>query len=327
MKNVLVTGGAGYIGSKITTDLINKNYNVVVVDDLRTGYKKLINKRAIFYKKNIYFRNQLKKIIIKNKINIIIHCAASIDVVESETFKKKYYDNNVRNTENLLKSIDGTSVKYFIFSSTCAVYGGSNKYVTEKSKLKPENYYGKTKHLAELLIKKYSKKLKFKYVLLRYFNVAGSDIVNKIGCIRNTNSLFKNLSLSIKNKIFKINIYGNDYKTIDGTCIRDFIHLNDISKLHLLSIMKLIKSGKSNIYNCGYGKGFSVSQVIKAFEKEVKNKFKINILKRRKGDIPVLYANNSKIKKELNFKIPSNSLEKIIKSSIIWEQRYNKNET
>ena len=327
MKSILVTGGAGYIGSKIVTDLIKKKNKVVVVDNLSTGFRKLIHKKAIFYKRNIYYKDQINKIIKKNKINVVIHCAASIDVAESERNKKKYFNNNVRNTENLLKSLQGSNVKYFVFSSSCAVYGGSNSLVSEKSNLKPENYYGETKYLGEQLIKEYSKKLKFKYVLLRYFNVAGSDIINKIGCIRNTNSLFKNLSLSVKNNKFKINVFGKNYKTVDGTCIRDFIHINDISKLHLLSLQRLFKFNKSKIYNCGYGRGFSVYQVVKAFENITKKKFKINFMRRRQGDIPVLFADNTKIKKELNFKLTSNSLEKIIKSSINWEKKHNNYET
>ena len=320
MKNVLITGGAGYIGSKITNDFIKKKFNVVVVDDLSSGYKSLLNKKAKFVKQNIFYKKKLKKVIIENNIQIIVHCAASIDVSEGEKNKKKYFNNNVRNTEYLLQSLKGTKVKYLIFSSTCAVYGGSSNIVSEKSKLKPENYYGKTKYMGEELIKKYSKKYNFKYVLLRYFNVAGSDLKNKIGCIKDTNSLFKNLCLNVKKKKFEVNIYGNNYNTKDGTCIRDFIHLNDISRLHLLSLKKLIKSENSEIYNCGYGRGFTVLEVVRKFEKILKKNFKVNILSRRKGDIPVLYANNDKIKNYLNFIIPSKSLENIIRSSINWEK-------
>ena len=320
MKNILVTGGAGYIGSKITTDFINKNFNVVVIDNLSSGYKSLVNKKAKFVKQNIFYKNKLKKVIIDNDIHIVIHCAASIDVSESEKNKRKYYNNNVRNTEHLLQCLKETKVKYFIFSSTCAVYGGSSRVVSEKSKLKPDNYYGKTKYMAEKLIKKYSQKYKFKYALLRYFNVAGSDVKNKIGCINDTNSLFKNLCINVNKKKYEINIYGKNYNTKDGTCIRDFIHLNDISRLHLLSLKRLIKFRNSEIYNCGYGKGFTVYEVVKKFEKVLKKQFKINFLQRRKGDIPALYANNNKIKKYLNFKIPSKSLENIINSSIYWEK-------
>ncbi len=323
MNRVLVTGGAGYIGSKIVSDLINKGYKVFIIDNLSTGYKLLINKKAKFFNENICYKNKVKKIISNNQIDTIIHCAASIDVLEGEKNKKKYYNNNVRNTEILLKSIEGTKVKNFIFSSTCAVYGGRKKIVSETSDLQPQNFYGKTKYKSENLIKRYSKKYNFNYVLLRYFNVAGSDLKNKIGCINKTNSLFKNLSINVNKKKFEIDIYGNDYETVDGTCIRDFIHVSDISKLHLLSLKKLINTRKSEIYNCGYGKGYSVYQVVKKFEKLINHKIKINFLSRRSGDIEQLYSDNNKIKKSLNFKVPRNNLENIIKSSIEWEKIIN----
>jgi len=319
IRNVLVTGGAGYIGSKITSDLINKNYNVVIIDNLSSGFKRLINNKAIFYKKNISDRQFLKKILIKHNISVVVHCAASLDVNESEKFPKKYYQNNVYNTENLLKSLNSTSVKFLLFSSTCAVYGNTRKVVNEKSKLNPLSVYGKTKLLCENLIKKYSKKFKFKFVILRYFNVAGSDMKNGIGCLKMNNQLIKNLSLSVKNKKYKINIYGADYNTKDGTCVRDYIHLNDISKIHILSLKKLVDSNKSEIYNCGYGVGYTVEEIVKTFEKITKKKFKINYLNRRKGDIEKIFSNIKKIEKKLNFRASKNSLLKIIKSSIEWE--------
>ena len=322
MKKILVTGGAGYIGSKIVTDLINKNLEVFVIDNLSTGFKYLINKKAKFYNCDIADKVRIKKIITKCNIDSVIHCAASTNVKESETNSRKYLINNVKKTEIFLNSIKQTSVKNIIYSSTCAVYGKVKKKVNEKSKLKPENYYGKTKVLAEKLVIQYSKKNRLNYAILRFFNVGGSDIKNKIGCVKNNNQLLKNFSEEIKKKTYKIKIFGNNYNTPDGTCIRDFIHISDLSKIHLLILKKISKKNKSYILNCGYGKGYSILSIIKIFEKIIKKKLKIDLQPKRQGDIPFMVADNSKLKKILQFK-KSYDMYSIINSSLKWELNIN----
>ena len=322
MKKILITGGAGYIGSKIVTDFINKNYKVYVIDNLSTGFKYLINKKAKFYKCDIANQIKIKKIITKFKIDSVIHCAASTNVKESEMKPKKYLLNNVNKTELFLNSLRDTSVKNIIYSSTCAVYGKIKIKVNERSKLKPDNYYGKTKVLAEKLVVKFSKKYNLNYALLRFFNVGGSDLKNKIGCVKNNNQLLKNFSEEIKRKTYKIKIFGNNYNTPDGTCVRDFIHINDLSRIHFLILKKISKNNKSYILNCGYGKGYSILNIINIFEKIIKKKLNVNNLPRRKGDIPYMVADNSKLKNILKFKQKYN-IKDIISSSLSWELNIN----
>ena len=245
MKKVLVTGGAGYIGSKIVSDLIKKKYKAYIIDNLSTGHKKLINKEAIFYEINCGNKSKLDQILKKDEIKSIVHCAASLDIAESEKKPKKYYNNNVINTKKLLDVCAKNKVKNFIFSSTCSVYGETNKKVTEKTKTIPKSVYGKTKLECEKLIKFYSKKNKFNFGILRYFNVAGSDIKNKLGCFNSNNQLIKNLSHNIAIKNYKISVYGNNYNTKDGTCIRDYIHISDLSKIHLKLLNLISKKNKS----------------------------------------------------------------------------------
>tara|TARA_Y100000590_G_scaffold468037_1_gene649118 strand:- start:453 stop:1415 length:963 start_codon:yes stop_codon:yes gene_type:complete len=317
MNSILVTGGAGYIGSKIVLDLIKNKKKVIVIDNLSTGYKALINKKAKFYKIN-FSSNKIKSIVEKNNVDTIIHCAASTNVSESKKNKKKYFVNNVYRTKIFLNNLRKTKIKNFIYSSTCAVYGNVKKNVNENTKVNPTNYYGVTKLRAENIIKKYSKKIGYKYVILRYFNVAGSDNKNKIGIYKNNGQLIKNIAISIKKKNFSVNIFGNKYKTKDGTCIRDFIHINDISLIHLLALRKINLYRKNLLFNCGYGKGFSILKIINIFEKLKKIKIKKNIKKNRPGDIVRMVSNNSKIKKLLKFK-NRYTIQDIIKSSLIWE--------
>ena len=302
MKNVLVTGGAGYIGSHVVEKLIKKKIKTIIVDNLSTGYKSLINKKAFFYLCDIKNFKKLNKIFKKHNISSVIHLAASLSVGESEKKPKKYYLNNVFGTKNVIKCCDQNNVKNLIFSSTCAVYKDQLKIVKESSKVKPKSIYGKTKLAAEKLIKNNINKKKMNYAILRYFNVAGASESGKIGQISRGDQLFKNLSISAIKAKPKINIYGGDYRTKDGTCIRDYIHISDIAKIHLLVLKKINKLKKSIILNCGYGDGISVLEAVKEFQKITKKKFNIQIKKRRKGDMEEIIADTSKIKKILKWK-------------------------
>ena len=317
MNSIIVTGGAGYIGSKIVFDLIKNKKKVIVIDNLSTGYKRLVSRKAKFYKIN-FSSNKIRSIIEKYNVDTIIHCAASTNVTESNKNKKKYFLNNVHRTKILLNNLKKKKIKNFIYSSTFAVYGNVNKNVNEKTKVKPNNYYGITKLKAETIIKKYSKKIGYKYGILRYFNVAGSDNKNKIGIYKNNGQLIKNIAISIKKKRYSVNIFGNNYNTKDGTCIRDFIHISDISFIHLLALKKINLNRKNLLLNCGYGKGFSILKVINIFEKLTKAKLKKNIKQKRTGDIVRMVSNNYNLKKVLKFK-NRYTIEDIIKSSLIWE--------
>ena len=318
MSSILVTGGAGYIGSKIVHDLIKQNKKVVVIDNLSTGFRQLINKKSTFYK--IDFSSKLlKQIIKKNNIKTIIHCAASTNVIEANKNKKKYHLNNVLKTKKLLQNIKDQKIDNFIYSSTCAVYGNVKKRVDENTSLKPVNFYGITKLKAEKLVKKYSKVYNFKYAILRYFNVAGADNKNKIGIYKNNGQLIKNIASSLISEKKIVNIFGNKHQTKDGTCIRDFIHLSDISQIHLLALKKINISNSNLILNCGYGKDYSILNIINRFEKIYKIRFIKNFLPKRDGDIVKMTCDNKKLKKKLSFKGKFN-INDIIKSSVVWEK-------
>lgn len=318
---ILVTGGAGYIGSKICHDLLLKKHKVFIIDNLSTGYKKLIPKKAKFFFGNILNKKKIISIIKKNNINAVMHLAASLSVEESEKKPKKYYINNVIGTKKILEACKFCNIKYFIFSSTCAVYGHGKNKLKENDPVKPQSVYAKTKLKGELLIKDFAKKNNFYYAILRYFNVAGADLKNNIGCINKNNQLIKNLCLCIKNKDYKLKIYGNRYKTKDGTCIRDYIHLNDISKIHILSLKNLERLKKSFLINCGYGSGYSVKDIINRFENILKIKIKKIYCKKRLGDVALAVNDPTTMRKKLKLNFKKNFLDKIIRSAIKWELR------
>lgn len=321
VKNILITGGAGYIGSHTAEILIKNNKKVLIVDNLSTGFKKLIHKKAKFIKSDILNKNKIKKIIDKNKIDSIIHLAAVLSVGESEKNPKKYKKINVEGTKKLLEAIKDTEVKNIIFSSTCAVYKDGFTKVTEKTKLGPTSVYGKTKLQCEKLIKNFCKKNKINYGILRYFNVAGASASGNIGQINKGDQLFKNLSIEVQKKRPVFKVYGTQYNTKDGTCIRDYIHVSDISDIHYKVLLKINKYKSSTILNCGYGKGISVNDSIKEFKKYANKNLKIVRFPNRKGDMVKIIGDNSKLKKFIKWKPKFNNLSKIVKSCIIWEKK------
>ena len=324
MSNILITGGAGYIGSHIVEQLVKNKEYVIILDNLVTGYKRLINKKAKFVKVDIKNKSKITKIIKDNDITSIIHLAAYLNVNEAEKNKKKYYQNNVIGTKNLLEACKNSSVKNIIFSSSCSIYGNVKGSVKENRKPNPQGYYAYTKYKGEELIKEYSKICNYKYAILRYFNVAGASPSNKIGQIeKSQGQLIKNVAIQSLKKKPIINIYGHDYKTKDGTCIRDYIHVSDLAGIHIESIKYLLQNKKSILLNCGYGKGYSVKQVVDIFKK-IKKNVDVKYQKRRLGDIPQVYSNTKKFKKILNRKPKYNDIKKIILSAIKWEKKLTK---
>ena len=322
-NNILVTGGAGYIGSHIVEQLIKKNESVIIIDNLITGYKELINKKAKFIKVDIKNRPEVTKIIKNYNINSIIHLAAYLNVSEAEKNKKKYYKNNITGTKNLLEACKNSNVKNIIFSSSCSIYGNIKGPVSENKKPNPQGYYGYTKFKGEELIKKLSVKYKLKYGILRYFNVAGASNSGKIGEIETSHGhLIKNLAIKSLEKKPMVKIFGNNYKTKDGTCIRDYIHVSDLADIHIKGLNYLNNNNKSFILNCGYGKGYSVQQIVDIFKK-IKNGVETQYTKRRPGDIAQIYANTKKFKKVLRWRPKYNDIKLIIKSAIRWEKNLN----
>ena len=322
VKNVLITGGAGYIGSHVTEILLKKYKKVFLIDNLSTGHRKLINKRAKFFKLNIHSKKKVKNVIDKYKIDSIIHLAANLIIGEGQKKPKKYYRNNVLGTKKLLDACKNTTVKNFIFSSTAAIYKEGQHKVSEKSIIKPKSVYGKTKIKAENLIKNFAKKNKINYGILRYFNIAGSSPSGKIGLInKNSDHLFKNFSKELMKKSPKLKIYGINYKTKDGSCIRDFIHVSDIAEIHYLVLEKINKLNISNILNCGYNKGTSVLEVANEFKRQSSKKVNLIYTKRRNNDLIKIIASNKKLKRFIKWKPKFNNLGKIVKSCIIWEKK------
>ena len=320
---ILVTGGAGYIGSNVVNMLVKKKFTVIVVDNLSTGHKRLLHKKSIFLNIDLLNYRRLSMNLKKYEISSIYHFAASIKADESQKKPKKYFLNNVVATENILKIALNKKIKNFIFSSTCAVYGEPlKKSVSEMNSTIPKNNYGLTKLFAETLVKKYSKKAKFKYAILRYFNVVGADPKLQSGQIT-SDSLFKRLSESIVKKKYEIKIFGKNYNTKDGTCLRDYIDVNDLARLHLMSA-NYLKNNNSIIINCGYNKFYSVLEIVKKFEKLTKRKFKIKFAKKRTSDIEQIYSNSKLLFKTFPKWRRTISLDSSIKNSINWELKVKK---
>ena len=321
-NNILIIGGAGYIGSTVAR-VLEKKFNICILDNLVTGNKKLVKKKYSFFNFNCGDKIKLKKLIDDKNISIVIHLAASLSVEDSKKNKKYYYKNNFINTKNIIDVCNKSSnIKKIIFSSTCAVYGSPKSQLNkmnEKVLRKPISYYGYTKKLCEDYIIKKSNK---KYIILRYFNVVGSEPQNTCGLVdKKSKQLFSNLNRSILSKTRKINIYGNNYNTKDGTCVRDYIHVSDIAGIHLKAINFLNKK-KSIIINCGYNKGFSVKEIIDKYEKIFKLKFKRVIKKPREGDPANVVCDNLKLVKNFNWKPRYNNLEKMIISSYLWYKKF-----
>ena len=315
----LVTGGAGYIGSIVSNYLLDKGHHVTIIDNLSTGSRKNLPKKATFYNCDIGNVKFLNKIFIKKKFDIVFHFAAYINNEESLKFPKKYYNNNYKKGKIFFDNCIKNNINKFIYSSTAAVYGNKNKKVTENDKPKPMSAYSKSKlKLEKYLIKK---RKKIRCVILRYFNVAGSDKKLRSGFnINKGYNLILNLcAASIKKKKFIIN--GDNYKTPDGTPIRDYIHVEDLAKIHLLCADLIFKKKIFATFNCGYGNGFSVLEILKKFNLLSSNKIEHIVGKRRKSDIIISIANPNKLIKYTNWKPKYNNLTHIVRSSLHWYKK------
>jgi len=324
MVKVLITGGAGYIGSHIVKLLGERGYELLTYDNLSTG-----NKWAVLYGKlvvgDLADKEKLRRVFEEFKPDVVMHLAAYIVAPESIKEPLKYYKNNVVNTINLLEVMSEYGVNKFIFSSSAAVYGiPDNIPVSENNELKPINPYGETKVMVEKILKDLKKsKEYFRYVSLRYFNVAGADPEGKIGFAypNITNLIIRAVKTAI-GEFDKIYIYGNDHPTPDGTCIRDYIHVTDLAEAHIIALEYLLEGGESDVFNCGYGRGYSVREVIDTVKKVTKTNFTVEITGKRKGNPPVSIANNRKILSKLNWNPKYDDLEYIVKTAWEWERNF-----
>tara|TARA_B100000989_G_scaffold145077_1_gene108088 strand:- start:8056 stop:9033 length:978 start_codon:yes stop_codon:yes gene_type:complete len=320
--NILVTGGAGYIGSATSYLLINKKFKPIIIDKLLHKEESIIPKKCIFFKSNISNLYLVKKIIKKYNINSVIHFAAYKDVEESIKKPKKYYNNNYLITKKFINCCKESGVNYFIFSSSAAVYGNlsKNKKVIENSRLKPISIYGLTKKKIENHLKKISDH-NFYFFSLRYFNVLGADQNLKYGPIglkinSFSNNLFKSINLGIKFKIF-----GSNHNTFDGTPVRDFIHVDDLANIHYKALKYLLKYKQNQICNCGYGKAYSIKQVIETLLKAKEFNINYSYVKKRSGDISYMVADIKKLNRTINWKPKNSNLNKMIISEIRWKKK------
>lgn len=321
MKTILVAGGAGYIGSHTVKYLLKNNYNVVVVDNLVYGHKEAVL-TSNFEQIDLCDKVSIDKVFKKYKIDAVIHFAAYTYVGESVTNPQKYYWNNVVNTLNLLDTMVSNNVKNIVFSSTCATYGNPQYTpIDEKHPQSPINPYGKTKFMMEQIMADYETAYGLKYVALRYFNAAGCDAHGELGESHYPETHLIPLVLkAIKGEIPKINVFGTDYDTPDGTCIRDYIHVEDLADAHMLAVEKLFKDGKSDCINLGTGIGTSVKEIITAAETVTGKKVPLEYGPRRAGDPAKLYAANEKSKDILNWNPKYTDVKEIIKTAWNWEQ-------
>lgn len=322
---ILVVGGAGYIGSHCVLELIRADYDVLVVDNLSEGHMGAVMSDN-FHHADLANINEVREIFKKyKKIDSVIHFAASCYVGESGTDPQKYYYNNVVSTLNLLKGMKEAGVNKIVFSSTCATYGDPlYTPIDEQHSQNPINVYGRTKLMIEQILKDYDQAYGLKYMALRYFNASGADREGKIGESHNPETHLIPLVLQVAlGQRESIKIFGDDYPTPDGTCIRDYIHVSDLAEAHKLALEKLMEGADSDYINLGVGKGYSVRQIIESVEKITKKPIKTEMAERRIGDPPELVAKNEKALTKLGWKPKYDEIDKIIQTAWDWEQNRN----
>ena len=326
--NVLLTGGAGYIGSHAALSLLDSGHNVHIVDNLCTGNESLVPKNSEFTNCNINDDEKITRIIQSKKFDLLMHFAGFIQVEESVKFPAKYYLNNTDNAIKLFNICKRSGLNKIVFSSTAATYGTvfQNKLINEKTELNPQNPYAQSKIKTEKFLM--DNQDDFKFIILRYFNVAGADKKMRSGLIsKKSTHLIKVLSEVLVGGKNHIKIFGDDYNTPDGTAIRDYMHVCDLADIHVEVAKYLLENLSSNLFNCGYGKGFSVLDVINTANKIYKNKIPYKFASRRDGDVEKLVADTSKILKHIDWKPKYNDLKEIINSSVNWEKKINASNT
>ena len=321
---LLVLGGAGYIGSHTAVELLDRGHEVVIADNLITGYKQAVPKEAAFYKGDIRDYNFLNNLFKTEKIDAVIHFAAFSLVGESVTNPLKYYENNLYGTKVLLQAMIDNNVDKIVFSSTAATYGEpENIPILESDRTCPTNPYGETKLAMEKMMKWSANAYQLRYVSLRYFNACGAHKSGKLGEAHNPESHLIPLVLQVPNgKRESVSIYGTDYDTPDGTCIRDYIHVTDLAEAHILAVEYLMKGGESNVFNLGNGVGYSVREVIETARKVTGHPIPAVEIPRRAGDPARLVASGEKAKTVLGWEPKITSLEDIIRSAWVWHSTH-----
>lgn len=322
---VLVLGGAGYIGSHTAYELVDKGEQVVIIDNLETGYREAVHPKAVFYQGDIRNRAFLDGVLDKETdIDVVIHFAANSLVGESMTNPLKYYDNNLCGTKVLLEALVAHGIKKIVFSSTAAAYGEPERVpILESDRTEPTNAYGETKLSMEKMFKWVDFANGLKYVSLRYFNACGAHVCGQIGEAHKPETHLIPLILQVPNgQRDAIHIYGEDYPTKDGTCIRDYIHVQDLAQAHILASKYLIEGNDSSIFNLGNGTGHTVREVIETARKVTGHPIPVVMDPRRAGDPAVLVASSEKAKTVLGWKPEHNQLEEIIETAWNWHRNH-----
>ena len=322
--SIVVLGGAGYIGSHAVYQLIDKGYDTVVIDNLQTGHKGAIHPKARFYEGDIRDKSFLRDVFTKENIDAVLHFAAYSLVGESMEKPLEYFRNNVYGTQVLLEVMNEFKVKHIVFSSTAATYGEQDRMpITEDMLTSPTNAYGETKLTMEKLMKWCDAAYGMKYVSLRYFNVAGARASGEIGEDHHPETHLIPVVLQVAlGQRESISIFGDDYPTEDGTCIRDYIHVEDLISAHILALKYLQNGGESNIFNLGSNKGFSVKEIIEAARTVTGHELPAKIAPKRAGDPSTLIASSEKAKRILGWEPKRNSIQTIIEDAWNWHRAH-----
>ncbi len=318
---VLVTGGAGYIGSHVVRQLGQAGHDIVVFDNLSTGYRWAVTAGELVVG-DLGDKAAIDALFARHRFEAVLHFAANIVVPESVTNPLKYYGNNTRNTLNLLQAVEEHKVPYMVFSSTAAVYGMPEQTVlTEDLPLAPINPYGASKMMSERMITDLAAATDLNYVILRYFNVAGANPDGLLGqATPEATHLIKVACECVTGQRDGMSVFGTDYETRDGTCIRDYIHVEDLAKAHVMALDYMARGGESRILNCGYGRGFTVQEVIDVVKQQSDMDFPVTETGRRAGDPAALMADNTRIKETLGWAPDFDDLNTIVSTALAWEQ-------
>ncbi|WP_322003446.1 UDP-glucose 4-epimerase GalE [Marinobacter alexandrii] len=322
---VLVTGGAGYIGSHVVRQLAQAGHDIVVFDNLSTGYRWAVTAGELVVG-DLADETAIGDVFASHKFDAVLHFAAHIVVPESVANPLKYYSNNTRNTLNLLKAVERHDVPYMVFSSTAAVYGMPEQTVlTEDLPLAPINPYGASKMMSERMIMDLAAASSLNYVILRYFNVAGANPDGKLGqATPEATHLIKVACECVTGQRDGMSVFGTDYETRDGTCVRDYIHVEDLAKAHVMALDYMAQGGESSVLNCGYGRGFTVNEVIDVVKTQSGVDFPVELVGRRAGDPAALMADNARIKATLGWTPDFDNLDTIVGTALAWEAIWQK---
>ena len=320
--NVLVTGGAGYIGSHMVLALLDAGYSPLILDDFSTGHEQLVPAGVQVIRGNVGDREVTDRLFADHDIDAVAHFAASIVVPESVADPLKYYLNNTVSTARLIAACADAAVGRFIFSSTAAVYGNQGvSLLDEDVACRPENPYGTSKLMSEQILRDASKAHDLSYVALRYFNVAGADSAGRAGQLSKPATHLIKVAVEVATgQRDAMQVFGTDYPTDDGTCIRDYIHITDLIAAHMAALEYLLGGGTPLTLNCGYGRGSSVHQVLESVARLSGTNLNVEMAARRAGDTAVLVADSTRLRHQLGWKPEHNDLDDIVRSALAWER-------